>query len=91
MLSGPEHVANGTGWCGVRHVGILLMDQRGGNDVVKATAEAETGEEGFDSRAEKLRKTSRSSSVTRGLTGREHSLSLIIRTPFLSKQWRPEG
>lgn len=87
MLSGPEHVAYGTDWFGVRQVGILLMDQREGNDVVKATAEAETWEEGFDSRAEKPGKTSRSGSVTRGLTGREHLLSLNIRTPLLSKQW----
>lgn len=36
-----------TDWIGFRQVGISLMDQSEGNDVVKATAEAETWEEGF--------------------------------------------
>lgn len=36
-----------TDWFGFRQVGISLMDQREGNDVVKTAAEAETWEEGF--------------------------------------------
>lgn len=49
------------------------------------------GKKDFDSRAEKLRKTSRSGGVTRSLTGRGHLLSRNVRTPFPSKQWGPKG
>lgn len=70
-----------TNWFGVRQVAITLMKEM---MLLRQQLRQRPGKK--DLTAEKPRKTSRAVSMT-GLTGREHLLSLDIRTPFLSKQW----